>query len=571
MTARRRKLEQDDKGRFRPRIGWFVDEHGRRSQPRFNLGSDKREAEIRYARILQLYDEDCRAHSQSEWSLRGLEYARLIASGRTTVEYPPDRGDDGYDPAVVLDEYAAKVDVDRARFPSLDIQPSDPTTFRESVERSEQFVTTRLRELEQEMRQLHALTRKDQIPDRLIVGTLHEALDAYAESIQRDGERLPTGELKPSQRSRLDMVERLKQSHRDIPLHALNYDTCSGLIAYWRNRPITRRGTRSKGRSATNMLKELDRFYRWLDVTSEFEWAMPRGLANVSRKIVKLEGEKKLSAVTKNTYSPGQLAFLNKHASPLERTALYLGLNCAMGAAELGRLVVGDFDLKCRHPHADRLGFDSSAEDSFVRYFRPKTEVFGEWLLWPETVQMVEWAMRRARRIGSNVLFVRETGAPMYNESAKNAQSEFANLWNRLQDRARKSDPEFPYLPFGTLRDTLPEVLRRDHSDELASMVLTHGKPSKADSLLECYANKPYGRYHRALRDLHRHYQPVFAAVVEPLQEGKQYIPVAVMERVREMIAAGRGTTETARACGVSTMTVLRERKKLARPAAPAG
>jgi hypothetical protein len=70
---------------------------------------------------------------------------------------------------------------------------------------------------------------------------------------------------------------------------------------------------------------------------------------------------------------------------------LYLGLNCGMGAAELGRLVESDFSVRLTHPFSDRLHFASTPHDSFARFLRPKTHVFGEWLLWEETVGMVEW------------------------------------------------------------------------------------------------------------------------------------------------------------------------------------
>jgi hypothetical protein len=80
----------------------------------------------------------------------------------------------------------------------------------------------------------------------------------------------------------------------------------------------------------------------------------------------------------------------NRHPTPVERLLLYLGLNCAMGAAERGRLVESDFSLPLPNPFADRLHFDSTPEDSLARFLRPKTHVFGERLLWEETAQMVE-------------------------------------------------------------------------------------------------------------------------------------------------------------------------------------
>jgi hypothetical protein len=85
----------------------------------------------------------------------------------------------------------------------------------------------------------------------------------------------------------------------------------------------------------------------------------------------------KLCAVQKDTYSVEELAELNRNATPLERLLLYVALNCGMGAAELGRLRTKDFLLHHRHEFADRLGFDSTEADSFIRFLRPKTGVSG--------------------------------------------------------------------------------------------------------------------------------------------------------------------------------------------------
>ena len=566
MAARKQAIKPDDKGRYRPRIGWVV-EHDARVQPRFNLGSERREAEVRYARLLKLYDDDCKAHGQHEWTLRGLEYARRVAAGATAIEYSPNRGDDNYDPTVVLPEYASKVNLDRDRFPSLDLRPSDPLAYSASAARADGYVAERVRELEAELRQMHALIGKDGLPATLEAGTFHEALDAYAETIRRDCQKLDGGVLKPYPRLRLARVERFKREHQDRPLARLTHDGCSALIAHWRNRPATRRSTRSSRDSARHHVHELLQFCRWLDATDLYRWELPRGLLAVSRKIDRLEAEKKLTAITKTVYTPEQLAVLNRHATPLERAALLCGLNFAMGAAELGRLVAGDFAIRQPHPLAAQLRCETTPNDTFLRRLRPKTEVFGEWLAWPETVVMVEWLIGRAATAGTDVLFVREgSGQPLYNEAATNAQAGFANIWTRLLDRVQKSDPAFPRLPFGSLRDTLPEVLRQDYSDELASMAIAHGKPARGDSLLECYSNKPFGRFHAAVRKLRRHFEPMFAAVADPLAEGKQYLPLATRDRVRAMLAAGHGPTDVARACGVSRMTVLRERK-----AVPAG
>jgi len=559
MARRNRDLSPDPQGRYRPYLGWKLGEDGKKRQHRFNLGTDRKEAEHRLAKIRQLYDENCRVVGEDLWSPLALSYAEEIAKGRRQITYfPPPPELCIEDPET---DYAQMIQVDRDRFPSLDLVPSDPALYAESVRRGQRgVVESRLRELEAEMRELGALASKRSLPENLIPGSLHEALDAYgAHDVPTANTRVGSGELSPYGRLRLARIKRFKREHEDVPLHSLDRDRCSAMVAHWRARPVGARGATSRD-NARHHVGELMRFFRWLDTTDKFHWRMPRGLEGVKRKIPKSDADRKKAVISKVVYSPEQLAVISKHATPIERLLLYVGLNCAMGAAELGRLTAQDILLDHEHEYADRLHFESTDQDGFIRFLRPKTEVFGEWVLWPETIRMIRWGLERSRRIGSDLLLVSERGMPWYREHATNAQYHFANAWTRLLNRVRKSDPEFPILPFGTLRDTVPDLFRHTESDELATICLAHGQPFHGDNLLECYGNRPYGRLHEAIRRSHAHFSPVFAvAPDDPIEEVKQYLPVAVREKVRALIAEGKKAPTIAKECGVSPMTVYRE------------
>jgi IS30 family transposase len=59
---------------------------------------------------------------------------------------------------------------------------------------------------------------------------------------------------------------------------------------------------------------------------------------------------------------------------------------------------------------------------------------------------------------------------------------------------------------------------------------------------------------------MHDYFAPVFAAAPDdPTEEVKQYLPVAVREKVRALIADGKRAPTIAKECGVSPMTVYRE------------
>jgi len=526
------------------------------------LGTDKKEAERRFAEIRELYDENCRLIKEDLWSPLALSYAEKLAKGQNRISYPPLTPDGGYtDPLL---EYAQMIHTVRGWFPSLEVVPANPALYAESSNLNEKLTGKKLRGLEGELKELGVLPPDRSLPEKLIPGTLHEAFADYEVDVRNHSVQPGSSDLTPYGRLRLARVKRFRTAHDDIPLHDLNFDACAAMVAHWRNRPVGERGATSRD-NARHHIGELMRFFRWLDTTEKYRWQLPRGLERVDRRIGKKDSERKLSSITKPVYSVEELAILNQHATPIERLLLYVGLNCAMGAAELGRLVKEDILLDTEHEHAGRLHFDSTDADSFIRFLRPKTGVFGEWLLWTEAAEMLRWGLDRARRIRSDVLFVSDQGQPWYNERASNAQYKFANTWNRLLDRVRKSHPDFRRLPFGTLRDTLPDLLRHRERDDLASICLAHGSPFHGDNLLECYGNKPFGRLHRALRELRDYFSPVFAAAPgNPQRESKSYLPLVVKEKIRRMLGEGRVPAQIARECGGSPMTVHREAELLA-------
>ena len=94
-TVRKRELRPDSHGRYRPYIGKRWSD----GQPvKFNLGTDRREAERRYARIQDLYLEAiklpgmrCEGHG---WLSHTLAMAQNIATGKPVYEIPLEQGSD---------------------------------------------------------------------------------------------------------------------------------------------------------------------------------------------------------------------------------------------------------------------------------------------------------------------------------------------------------------------------------------------------------------------------------------------------------------------------------------------
>ncbi|MBX3437202.1 MAG: hypothetical protein KF861_06915 [Planctomycetaceae bacterium] len=119
-------------------------------------------------------------------------------------------------------EYAQMIHVERGRFPSLQIVPSDPKLYAEGLRRNEALVGSSLESLGKDLRELGALAPKQALPEKMVYGKFHEALDAYAENDVRSHNVWPgTDDLKQSGHRRLEMIERFKERHDDILLSQL--------------------------------------------------------------------------------------------------------------------------------------------------------------------------------------------------------------------------------------------------------------------------------------------------------------------------------------------------------------
>lgn len=330
--------------------------------------------------------------------------------------------------------------------------------------------------------------------------TLHKALDAYAQS---------SGHLRSSaQATRLSRVGLLKQRHPDCSLTRLTNNVASRMMWEWQSRPLTRRGTPYSFSFVRQMVGELLRFFIWLDQSDEYEWSMPRGLMSSYVNVRRFVRDRQVSKQP-SIYTHEQLAVLNHHATPLERLALYVSLNCAMSSAQLGLLKLRNVLLDHEHEYAEFLGFESTSNDSWIRTRRRRTGEFGEWRLWPETTAVLRWGIERARRLGSEFVFVDEEGRPMWNEGSCHSGDRFSKLWARLVQRVRTSTPDFPAFPIGTLRRILPTHMRAQYGSEMSELCLGYTR----ERHINHNSVRPFGLFHEAMMKARAFFVCVFTAI----------------------------------------------------------
>ncbi len=403
----------------------------------------------------------------------------------------------------------------------------------------------------------------------LVSGTLHETLEAYEEERRKDF-TLPDGSFDGSGHHMLGMIRSMRERINDFPLAELDFTRCQTIVDFWRNRPKSQRDDMPLSRKTCgNYLGELKRFFGWLHLTNKFGWRKPEDFEFLKFRVRSLPSDRpSLEQLEIETYSIKELALLYKYAIPFERLLLVWGLNCAHGAAEFGRVEWEDLCLNQEHPwRRQGLALETGEADSWCGFIRPKSDVLGWWLLWPETVGLLAWWRGETNRhlhrepIPGQRVLLTKTGSSLYRDETRNAQTGFANAWSRLLDRVQENEGQgsIRRLAFGTLRNQLPDWLGGEQARAVvASVALCHGIPHKGDKLLyRHYSNRPWAALFKAQRDFRDHLRLMFEASPDPLAE---YDPLA--EKVKVLWSGGeQSVRKMAGQLGVSEMAIRRRLK----------
>ncbi len=260
-------------------------------------------------------------------------------------------------------------------------------------------------------------------------------------------------------------------------------------------------------KTASNLIGELSRFFNWLHRSPEWDWRKPLDYDEISHRPIELESDLEVEAREIPTYTVDQLRILYRHATPLERLLLVLGINCAYGADQAGR-------LKAREIH-EKNGV------CYIKRIRRKQKVRGIHRLFKVTSEGLRWAIRGREDQPQAFVLVNGRGNPLWRKTKGGRRCrDIPNAWNRLLDRVcaaeRMEGREFPRHGYNTLRDTSADMIRRIAGGEVASAHLTH-KHQSADKNLRRYSNVPWKTVFKAQRRLEKKLVVVFEDVEEPL------------------------------------------------------
>ncbi len=491
-------------------------------QPRFYLGHKKDAAEVAALRLDQLWKQVKDEHAtrggmeidfgiekldskppKPIWEPLTLAMAHAIAKGATTF--------------AVSRQYAKQQNLDyvkylarlRRAFPVIQLVADDEEAFAEGQAEAQRNVEN-----------ARAVAKMMEVE----TGTgqsLHQAFAEYIAKLLGEEREGDSG----WQRTQARQAERLKLAHKDCVLSSIRLAEMQTMFDYWRFRPKAKTtGKPIAKNTADNQIWQLGKFFDWLHKEPKYDWRRPADCwLDIDRTVKQTTAEQadRHQTLQVAAYDPDELAILYRYASPLMRSMILLALNCGFKQAELGTLRVGETFLNEAHPFAKKLGIAADPHDSFIKRVRIKSGVYGEFWLWPETVEAIGWAMERRTATKTNTPFVLVSSKGRgYAEKTEggNKPSMVRNYWENLLDtvQAQPEHEKFRRLPFSTLRKAAGDMLRELSDGEVAGVYLCHGKPVKTDSLADIYTNRPFGKVFKALRKLREHLQPVFA---EQLQE----------------------------------------------------
>lgn len=450
---------------------------------RVRFGRDKLAAKLNSAKT-QIFWQRI-SENLGEWDDQSWDICKAIARGQAEYRLAPPIKDDAEGYSIYVEgtkgHCTGLIQVVAARPDLYNLGIAEMTNAKDNLLRADD---DRRRQLKEELDLVYPLAHDRGLwPEE----TLHKALDAYIAKLESTKGEDFTGWG----------AEKIKQATAlkklpNLVLANLNLDEMERQLAYFGNRPVSLKGKRISPLTARNRMKQLKDFWRWLDRSDVFHWEGPRGWHEIRSKIADLPGDndRLLQAIQVDTFSIEDLVLMYRVASPLVRLFMLLGLNFGFSTAEMGALKASSF------------------EGTKLKFIRPKTKVYGEWLIWPETLEALR---ERQSKTKGEWLLVSSTGRPLAaRTTGGNKGTRIPNIWENLMRTCVRAQPNFRCLPIKYLRKTASNMVRKVSDGEIAGMFLMHGQPVRGDMLANVYSNKPWDKLDAATEQVRTMLAPMF-------------------------------------------------------------
>ncbi len=606
--AKKKELCRDKRGLFQRNLGWKQTAQGY-SQQKFYLGRDEIKAKIASLKLEQLWEAICRrwetftpplpyrkpdpatqfisnptASPVTGQEMLTTDSAALITIGCGEIEYVQSSKPVWDEVSLTIAEAIRNAEpIVRIPLPErlgqFGLESPSVGHWLDQLRRDVPFIRIELFDLEKNrdaelqiqgegtrlIEQGRRMTRQGGGGE-----SLHTALTAYVEALSKKHVNLD-GTVNPTGTTQMRQAEFLKDVFPDEQLVELDTARILLLQDMLALRPAGKRVARIAARSAKNYIKQFRHFLRWLNMAPGFSWKRPSDLEFTAIRIPETTQEKAAAARTARvqTYTIDEIRVLWEYASPLKRLLLLLGLNCGFDAKMIATLQPEDVYLHQKHPHETEIGCNTTPEDSWIFRLRNKTSVYGEWKLWPITVQAIEWWGQQRDQIevaeGVTAFLVNRGGHAYDTPTAGSDRNpQLPNLWRGLTETIRKDTEhqDFRVLSFGKLRKTAGNLIRKAGDGEVAGVFLCHGQPVKSDVLLDCYTNRPYAKVFDTIDLVGQQLSPIWSSLANPFPErrklGGSNISISLIRRIQNLRLQGYKVAYIADKLGVSQQTVSR-------------
>lgn len=472
------------------------------------------------------------------WREESLAIAEAIRKARHEV--PVEIGDDAGQPQ----KYVERIANLRQLYPVISFVPASLQLY----SAGQQAMAGEAQEIADESQQrIQTLSALASAPLPVAAGqSLYQALDAYAKFATQKN-------TKGFGQHDSACALRLKDSHSDIPLSQFGISAMESIAAYWAARPLAKKTGRPVAlATVTNHLKTARRFIKWLHRSDAFQWTKPFDAEDALRvRIAGLRSHSEIAALKDGVavWRIDELATIYRYATDRERLLLLLGLNCGFAQAEMCTL------------RRDEI-IDGKLVTTIKRV-RQKSQVYGEFPLWPETAAAIGWFTKHLRgRPQSKPAGERTDDYLMLTlKGHRYERQHLSNTWNALLDRVQVDHPKFRRLSFKCLRKTAGQLMRERSDGEVSGVFLCHGKAVASDGLADVYTNRPFGKVASVLVLVCRDLQPLFDAAPQAFTQkpgSSPNISLGKIETIQKLNAGGVPEAQIAEATGVTLQTVAR-------------
>lgn len=559
VTRARTEWRPNKQGYYTRQIGWKFSESTRRHfQHKFTLGRELTEAQWRENRLTELWQRFERSQSEQRpiWPVHLLDIAKQIAKGnrqyvvamrsnempvsyagriqRLEADYPVVSYTAQNERAFEVGKECLRVlegiepNAEGVVGESIDVNHFNRYAAAERLLENAGLLATqpwwgKSSSVENQPAPRQRIQAAPTTPQNHMAegdpGSLHMAMREYVRWLEDTLHDDSTDSISGWGNSQRRQTNRLIEHHQDRNLDTVGFECVDEMIRYWRGRPKKKGGTsQMKAKTCGHMISQLRRFFDWLH-TSRFAWRKPHDYSEIRTTVKRVATDIQSSLEQVDTFSLAELILLNQYATPLERIWLLLGLNCGFGMAETASLLENEVRLfEAHEPRLQQiLRFESTDEDSFIKRVRRKNMVYGEFILFQQTVQGIQWSIAKRRTQPNygddSTLFVNNSGNRYDKPTLSgNRNQQIPNAFSRLMKRVRDGGGEIRNLSFGKLRKTSGDFVRQNFGGEISGVFLCHGKAVDSDALADAYTNRPFGRVFEAIRAMEEHFAPVFEA-----------------------------------------------------------